>query len=102
MRLIEREMLRAINERENWCKDNTDVRVIILDGNVISQVFLHGNHIADFVHHSQWGMGWIEPNRDTLAQWPTPTTKSRLRALGVNVTQKAGAVAIDGEIVCHV
>lgn len=98
MRLIEREMLRAINERENWCKDNTDVRVIILDGNVISQVFLHGNHIADFVHHS----GDVEPNRDTLAAWPTPTTKSRLRALGVNVTQSRGAVAIDGEVVCHV
>lgn len=102
MRQIEREMLRAINERTNWRKDNTEVRVIILDDNTISQVFLHGNHIADFVHHAQWGMGWIEANRDTLAQWPTPTTKSRLRALGVNVTQSRGAVAIDGEVVCHV
>ena len=103
MRQIEKDMLRAINERENWRKDNTDVRVIILDENVISQVFLHGNHIADFVHNrTQWGMGWIEPNHDPLADWPTPTTKSRLRALGVNVTQKAGAVAIDGEVVCHV
>ena len=102
MRKIEKEMLRAINERASWRKDNTDVRVIILDGNVISQVFLHGNHIADFVHHSQWGMGWIEPNLDTLAQWPTATTKSRLRALGVNVTQSRGVVAIDGETVCHV
>lgn len=103
MRQIEKDMLRAINERENWRKDNTDVRVIILDENVISQVFLHGNHIADFVHNrTQWGMGWIEPNRDTLADWPTPTTKSRLRALGVNVTQSRGVVSIDGEMVCHV
>lgn len=102
MRQIEKDMLRAINKRENWRKDNSEVRVIILDDNVISQVFLHGNHIADFVHHSQWGMGWTEPNRDTLADWPTPTTKSRLRALGVNVTQSRGVVSIDGEVVCHV
>lgn len=102
MRQIEKDMLRAINKRENWRKDNSEVRVIILDDNVISQVFLHGNHIADFVHHSQWGMGWTEPNLDTLADWPTPTTKSRLRALGVNVTQSRGVVSIDGEVVCHV
>jgi hypothetical protein len=95
-------MLRAIDERTNWMKDNTEVRMIILDENPISQVFLHGNHIADFVHNrTQWGVGWIEPNRDTLADWPTPTTKSRLRALGVNLTQKAGVISIDGEVVCH-
>ena len=102
MRQIEKDMLRAINERTNFRKDNTEVRVIILDGNTISQVFLHGNHIADFVHAPQWGMGWTEINRDTLAQWPTVTTKSRLRALGVNLTQARGVISIDGEVVCHV
>jgi hypothetical protein len=102
MRKIEKEMLRAINERTSWMKDNTEVRMIILDDNAISQVFLHGNHIADFVHAPQWGVGWIEPNRETLANWPTPTTKSRLWALGVNLTQSRGVISIDGEVVCHV
>ena len=100
MRLIEKEMLRAINERETKTLGNTFVRFDADDN--VSAVFLHGNHIANFWHHAQWGMGWIEPNRDTLAEWPTPTTKSRLRALGVNVTQSRGVVAIDGEVVCHV
>ena len=102
MRKIETEMLRAINERTSWMKDNTEVRMIILDDNAISQVFLHGNHIADFVHAPQWGVGLIEPNRATLADWPTPTTKSRLRALGVNLTQSRGVISIDGEVICNV
>ena len=100
MRQIEKEMLRAINERETKTLGNTFVRFDADDN--VSAVFLHGNHIADFWHPLEWNAGGIEPNLDTLAEWPTPTTKSRLRALGVNVTQKAGVVAIDGEVVCHV
>jgi hypothetical protein len=104
MRQIEKDMLRAINARENWRKDNTEVKCVPAfvgfgeSAPIQSEieVLLHGNHIATVSD------GTVKPNRDTLAAWPTPTTKSRLRALGVNVTQKAGAVAIDGEIVCHV
>jgi len=95
MRKIEREMLRAINERETKTLGNTLVRFDADD--MVSAVFLHGNHIADVWH----GQGFTEPNTDTLAEWPTPTTKSRLRALGVNLTQKAGVISIDGEMVCH-
>ncbi len=98
MRQIEREMLRAINGRETKTLGNTFVRFD--DHFNLSAILLHGNHIADVWHYH--GSLRVEPNRDTLAQWPTPTTKSRLRALGVNVTQKAGAVAIDGEVVCYV
>lgn len=97
MRLIEKEMLRAINDREDWRKDNTEVCVARVNDRTIMSVYLHGNHIANVRVN-----GEVIPNRDTLAAWPTPTTKSRLRALGVNVTQNAGAVAIDGEVVCHV
>ena len=93
MRQIEKEMLRAVGEHRAWSKDNTRVEPVNAS---LVRVFLHENHIADC--HP---LG-IEPNRDTLAQWPTPTTKSRLRALGVNVTQSRGVVAIDGEVVCHV
>lgn len=96
MRQIEKEMLRAINERKTKTLGNTFVR---FDEHWnLSAVFLHGNHIADIWH----GIDLIRPNYDTLADWPTPTTKSRLRALGVNVTQSRGVIAIDGEMVCHV
>ena len=99
MRLIEKEMLRAINERTNWRKDNTRVEPLTRYG--IARVWLHENHIADCFTNCD-GEIRAFANRRTLAEWPTPTTKSRLRALGVNVTQKAGVVAIDGEVVCHV
>ena len=100
MRKVEREMLRAIDARETKTLGNTFVRFDAEDN--VSAVFLHGNHIADFWHPLEWKTGFMEPNLETLAQWPTPTTKSRLRALGVNVTQKAGVIAVDGEVVCHV
>ena len=97
MRKIEKDMLRAISERASWRKDNTEVCVAKVNDRTIMSVFLHGNHIANVRVN-----GEVIPNRDTLAAWPTPTTKSRLRALGVNVTQSRGVVAIDGEVVCHV
>ena len=97
MRKIEREMLTAIQAREDWRKNNTEVRVTKENYRTIIAVFLHGNHIADVRVN-----GEVMPNLETLEAWPTPTTKSRLRALGVNVTQSRGVVAIDGEIVCHV
>jgi hypothetical protein len=62
---------------------------------------LHGNHIADATRN-YYGSIIITPNRETLADWPTPTTKSRLRALGVNLTQSRGVISIDGEVVCNV
>jgi hypothetical protein len=102
MRQIELDMLRAIGANKAWSKDNTRVEPTDADGMLATRVFLHGNHIADTLQIDRHGRLQVFPNRDTLAQWPTPTTKSRLRALGVNVTQKAGAVAIDGEVVCHV
>ena len=98
MRKIEKEMRAAIVDRRDWSKDNTTV-IFPLAG--IGKVFLHGNHIADCFTDSDGDLCAV-PNRDTLAQWPTVTTKSRLRALGVDLTQKAGVISIDGEAVCHV
>jgi len=99
MRKIEKEMRAAIVDRRDWSKDNTCVRFDAEDN--VCDVFLHGNHIAE-AHRNYYGSIIITPNRETLAQWPTVTTKSRLRALGVNLTQKAGVISIDGEMVCHV
>ena len=79
MRHIEKEMLTAIRCRHNWHKDNTTVE----HQNGVTVIRLHGNHIAtiDSSNH-------VSINTDTLHRWPTPTTKSRLRALNVPVYTK--------------
>jgi len=98
MRQIEKQMIKAVNNRDNWGLANTQVHTVVEDENTISRVFLHGHHIADFVHGG-YGCGWIEPNRETLLEWPTRTTMSRLRALGIDVCTRKGDIYIDGEVV---
>ena len=92
MRKIEQQMVKAVNNGDNWSLNNTQV---ISDGEGLTWVYLHGNLIALSVD------GIIEPILDTLSNWPTVTTKSRLRALGVNLTQTKGRIFIDGEFVCE-
>lgn len=97
MRKIEKQMILAIAARKYWNSANTCVDYVTA-GNPHgprSEIYLHGNHIADY---------WHEPKRldvdtRTLAKWPTPTTKSRLRALGANVTTKKGVTYLNGEAV---
>lgn len=91
MRLIEQQMNNAIHNQEMWwSKDNT--MVTYCSGDNTSHVRLHGHHIASYNH----GTGITTPNLITLAEWPTNTTKSRLRALGVNVTTLKGVTYIAG------
>lgn len=71
MRVIEVEMVQAVLGRKNWAKDNTRVESHPTE----VRVYLFDNHIADVVD------GVVEINKETLARWPTRTTKSRLRAL---------------------
>lgn len=95
MRKIEREMLAAIENRRFWNHSNTCVDFVTA-GNPHgprSEVYLHGNHIADYWHDSKT----LDVDARTLALWPTPTTKSRLRALGANVYTKKGTTYLDGE-----
>lgn len=90
-------MLHAISSKaDKWVNNNTAVFYISANesGNPFgsrSEVFLHGNHIADYWHES----GSLEVNSRTLAQWSTPTTKSRLRALGANVATRKGVTYLD-------
>lgn len=81
MRVIEMEMLGAIVARKNWRKSNTEV-LFDRDGNGFG-VYLHHNFIARgvSVNHS------FQITYATLAGWDTVTTRSRLRALGVDVPQ---------------
>lgn len=82
MRQIEIDMLKALNDNETMYKQNT-----VVDRDL--QVFLHGNHIATVDGIT------VTVNVYTLRRWPTPTTKSRLRALGVNVNTKDYVTYID-------
>jgi hypothetical protein len=87
MRQIEKKMIDAIQQGRNFTLDNTHVKI---DANT-AHVFLHGNHIASVTH------GNVRVNVNTLRAYPTPTTKSRLRALGVNVSTKKGITYLNGE-----
>jgi hypothetical protein len=88
MRKIEQQMINAIDKRKAWQLGNTTVSPI---DETKSAIYLHGNHIADYWY-------WINEvvvNVDTLRQWQTPTTKSRLRALGANVTTRKGVTYLN-------
>jgi hypothetical protein len=90
MRKIEQQMNRAINQQKSWCSGNTSVTV----WDDRTEVHLHGHHIATVQSD-----GEVDVNLRTLAKWPTVTTKSRLRALGVNIYQKNWDVYVDGVVV---
>jgi len=89
MRLIEQQMNEAIHNQVMWSKDNT--QVTYYTSHNISHVRLHGHHIAAY----DYTTGITTPNLATLKEWPTNTTKSRLRALGVNVATRQGVTYID-------
>ena len=94
MRLIEQQMMQAIYSGIHWSKDNTLVAPNVRTGDI--NIFLHTHLIAIFKPLTQT----IEPNLDTLAHWPTVTTKSRLRALGVNVYTRKGITYVnDKEVI---
>ena len=94
MRVIEKEMLKAIREGRNWRSDNTEVRVDAAANGLWKriEVFLHGNRIASFLP--------IEGKEAVSIQlfdggYRSLTTKSRLRAIaedyhGPNIAQKKG------------
>ena len=90
MKKLETEMLAALRTGRAWRSGNTSVTAP--DNTGRAAVYLHGNHVAD------WRNGRAEPNLSTLARWPTVTTKSRLRALGVNIYQQKGRIYVDGVV----
>ena len=93
MRKIEVEMLDAVRGFKNWSSGSTMVvrHRSPEDGAVVARVYLHGNHIADVPVG-----GPVEVNIETLRRWPTSTTISRLRALGVDARVKGRAPYING------
>lgn len=89
MRKIEQQMWEAINNLEGWQGGNTTVS----QTDSGAMVYLHGHHIAtvDVI------TGKVTVNKTTLRDYPTNTTKSRLRALGVDVCTKNGITYLEGE-----
>ena len=89
MRKLEQKMVAALNNAENFNGSNTTV---LYDKNSNqSSILLHGHLIAEYNH----ARGAVYANIETLARYPTNTTKSRLRALGVNVYTKKGVTYLN-------
>lgn len=98
MRLIETEMLEAIKHGRDWSKDNTRVEVDASYRTYFADVYLHGNLIA--VVWCRMGCDdVVTVSKETLRNWPTRTTMSRLRALGVDVCTRRGEVMLNGEAI---
>lgn len=90
MRNIDEKMCAAVAAHKNFKLSNTEV-VASEDGNVY--VYLHGNKIYMEVDGKE---------SFSLAGWNTNTTRSRLNALGVSVSQKNFAPMYNGkEIDCN-
>jgi hypothetical protein len=90
MRSIEKQMLAAITSKKHLKTGNMEV----MDIGMFSAVFLHGNRIA-FVYND----GSVSVEIETLRKYPTRTTCSRLRALGVPVSLVKGVPHIAGAAV---
>lgn len=89
MRKIEQALVQAVRSKTKWTSGNT-CTAVTPEGAV--RVFLHGHNIATVNPD-----GTKEVNMTTLRNWPTTTTKSRLRALGFNVSTKGFVTYLDGE-----
>lgn len=98
MRKIEQQMMSAISQRKNWQSGNTQVKTVGLScGGARSEIYLHGNHIANVWAGAADPLPTLWVNRETLAAWPTPTTKSRLRALGADVYHRKNRLYLNGQ-----
>jgi len=99
MRKIEKAVLAAVQNKQDFRLSNTTVYFISASesGNPHgsrSEIYLHGNLIAEYWHDQP------EPlavDVKTLARWSTPTTKSRLRALGANVATRKGVTYLNNQ-----
>ena len=76
MREIEKQMAAAVRNSKKFFKDNTEVQVL---QNGCVYVYLFGNCIYKIVNGTP---------KFNLCGWNSATTRSRLNALGVNVTSK--------------
>lgn len=90
MRKIEEKMFLSVSHRAGMSETNTSVRT---DADGLSVVTLHGNMIA---WHEALPDGcralWV-----STCGWDTNTTRSRLRALGADVSKVRGVLMLNGK-----
>jgi hypothetical protein len=101
MRTIEKQIWSAIHAKKSVTLSNSRVEYLSELNEPMhsrieyAKVYLHGHHIASYTY----GLDRVDYNPMTLAQWPTRTTKSRLRALGVNVYTKNGCTYVGDKLI---
>lgn len=86
MRQIEKNMLNAVRDGKSFRSGNT----VVTADNTGIKVYLHGNCIFAVYQGVK---------RFTLAGWNSVTTRSRLNALGVAVSQKNWAPMYKGSVI---
>jgi len=92
---IEQEMINAIQNKRNWRFGNTSVEylpeiVTPMRARIeMAKVYLYSNCIATYSYHDNTAT--IVPS--TLVEWPTVTTFSRLRALGLDPKSELKRIA---------
>jgi hypothetical protein len=103
MRKIEAQMIEAIRSKQDWksyknAQGYPAMEVVHVRQNGINyaDIYLHTNLIAVATPDTWDACPWATPIRPTFRDWPTPTTRSRLRALGINASIKNFAAQIDG------
>ena len=93
-RKIEQQMIQAIRDGRAWHSGNTQVTYHPSECNAgLCSVFLHGNRIALYDRTQSKAVAV----NATFKDWPTRTTVSRLRALGINAAIRKGKPTIDGK-----
>jgi hypothetical protein len=95
MNKIEIKMYEAIDNKQDMEEGNTVV--FYSHEHRASGVFLHDHNLGNFMHDTRK----FVTNIDTLREYPTKTTLSRLRALGVEVERYNNSLWLDGECICN-
>ena len=91
MRTIETKMLEAVINKTNWQLDNTSVKYNAETDT--SRVHLFNNHICSYHHRKD---NAPRANKTVFTKYPTRTTVSRLRALGIDARVKNKQPTING------
>ena len=91
MRKITQEAIRALLDKREFKKGNTQVKAYDAFGHKNAYLFLHGNIIARYIHNDDLII--------TAAGWKTNTTKERLNGLpNVHIQQKNFEWFLNGEL----
>jgi len=98
MRKIEKDTIAAVKNKRNFHMSNMRVEYLCeLDEPLHARmeqakVYLFNKHIGTYLYRDNE----FHVNRATLQAYPTATTKSRLRAFGVDVFTSKGKTYLNG------